>query len=313
MDQRSFQTIKVGEQAFTLETMIYGGEVGHRQPLLIVHSIDFAVPPSQAFCEHMWEAGLQVIFVRRPGYGRSSALPVQMMAKRSVISGAAAIAEAAMLRALIDKLGLTRIILMAVGSSNPVCYRLIHMLPALDQVLFVNPAFNQDIREVFDPLWFRQMLKQIITSRGGLRVAEMGIKMMLKNDAIGFYQSIVKKSPGDLAYVAANPGDYTEAARIALATHADQLHYDTIMCLIEDPLLKDGYFEGVNAAILIGSETTPFWRAEMQQEAHRLNLPLYQAASGDIFCAYVSPQDVLSILDGTAVSGRSFAEPAASA
>ena len=85
------------------------------------------------------------------------------------------------------------------------------------------------------------------------------------------------------------------------------------MCLIEDPLLKDGYFDGVNASILIGSETTAHWRAEMEQEAHRLNLPLYRASVGDIFCAYASPQDVLSILHDNAPAERHFADRAARA
>lgn len=295
------------------EAMIYGGEAGQKQPLLIFHSIEFAMPPSEAFCQRMWDAGLQVIFARRPGYGNSSPLPMLMMSKGPVTSGAAAIAEAAMLRTLVDTLELTDIVLMAVGSSNPICYRLIHMLPNLEQVLFVNPIFNQSIMDVFHPLWFRQMLKQIITSRSGLRVAESGMKLLIKNDPIGFYRTILKNSPGDIAYVEANARDYAQAGLIALDTHAGLLHYDTIMCLTQDPLLKDGYFDGVNAAILIGSESTDHWRNEMQLEADRLNLPLYLTSSGDIFCAYASPEKVLAILHHNAPAERNFVERAAQA
>jgi len=295
------------------EVMIYGGEAGQKQPLLIFHSIEFAMPPSQAFCQRMWEAGLQVIFARRPGYGNSSPLPMLMMTKGPVTSGAAAIAEAAMLRTLVDTLELTDIVLMAVGSSNPICYRLIHMLPNLEQVLFVNPVFKQDIMDVFHPLWFREMLKQIITSRSGLRVAESGMKLLIKNDPIAFYRTILKKSPGDMAYLETNARDYTQAGLIALDTHAGMLHYDSIMSLTQDPLLKDGYFDGVNAAILIGSESSDHWRAEMQKEADRLNLPLYHAASGDIFCAYASPEDVLTILHHNAPAERNFVERAVQA
>lgn len=310
MDGRSFQTIKVGEHAFAFDVMIYGGDVGQKQPLLIFHSIEFAMPPSEVFCRQMWDAGLQVIFARRPGYGKSSPLPMLMMAKGPVNSGAAAIAEAAMLRTLVDRLELRNIVLMAIGSSNPICYRLVHMLPGLEQVLFVNPVFNQDIMKVFHPPWFRQMLEQIITSRSGLRVAESGMKLLIKNDPIAFYRSILKKSPGDMAYVEANARDYAQAGLLALETHAGLLHYDSIMCLTKDPLLKDGYFDGVNAAILIGSETTSHWRTEMQKEADRLNLPLYRASSGDVFCAYASPEDALSILHGNAPADRKFSESA---
>ena len=105
-----------------------------------------------------------------------------MMNKAPVESGATAMAEAALLRALILTLDLKDIVLLAVGSSNPICYRLVHMVQELERVIFVNPIFNQDIMQVFHPAWFREMLKQIISSRSGLRVAEAGMKLMIKND-----------------------------------------------------------------------------------------------------------------------------------
>lgn len=310
MSERSFQTIKVGEHAFAFDVMIYGGEIGQKQPLLIFHSIEFAMPPSQAFCQLMWEAGLQTVFVRRPGYGSSSPLPVVMMAKGPVTSGAAAIAEASMLRTLVDTLDLKNIILMAVGSSNPICYRLIHMMPELERVLFVNPIFNQDVMQVFHPAWFREMLKQLISSKSGLHVADAGMKLLIKNDPIAWYRTILRKSPGDMAYVDSHMRDYEQAGRLALETNASMLYYDAIMCLTEDPLLKDGYFQGVNAAILIGSETTEHWRDGMANEALRLDLPLHRVSKGDIFCAYASPQDVLQILRDETPAGLELSEPA---
>lgn len=311
MDRRSFQTIKVGEQAFLFDFMIYGGDPGTKQPLVIFHSIEFAMPPSEAFCQIMWDAGLQVIFVRRPGYGCTSPLPAEMMKKAPVSSGATAITEAAMLRALIAQLELKNIILMPVGSSNPICYRLVHMLPELERVLFVNPIFNQDIMQVFHPAWFREMLKQIISSRSGIRVADAGTKLMIKNDPIAFYQTILRKSSGDMAYVDANARDYKHAGLIALETNAAMIYYDSMMCLTPDPLLKDGYFEGVNASILIGEETTDHWRTEMKKEAARLRLPLYRASMGDIFCAYACPEDVLAILRDDVKSERLLKQSAA--
>lgn len=296
MSERSFQTIKVGERAFAFDVMIFGGEIGQKQPLLIFHSIEFAMPPSQAFCQLMWQAGLQVVFVRRPGYGNSSPLPDVMMAKGPVASGAAAITEAAMLRALIDHLRMRNILLMAIGSANPICYRLVHMLPELDRILFVNPLFNQDIMQVFEPAWFREMLRQIISSKSGLRVAEAGMKLMIQNDTLTWFRTILRKSAGDMAYVDAHSQDYEDAGQLGLETNAGMLYYDANMCLMKDPLLKDRYFQGVNAAILIGSDSTQLWRDEMTKEAQRLDLPLHFASDGDIFCAYASPEDVLRIL-----------------
>jgi len=299
MDQRAFQTIKVGDQAFELDVMIYGGERVSKRPLLILHSIEFAMPPSEAFCEMMWSVDLQVIFVRRPGYGESSPMPAALMTKATITSGATAMAEAAMVRALIEKLTLKDITLLAVGSANPICYRLVHMTQDLSRVIFVNPVFNQDIMQVFHPDWLREMLKQVISSKGGLRVAEAGMKLLIRNDPIAYYHTILRNSSGDVDYVNSHVRDYEHAARLALETESDMLYYDAIMCLTPDALLKDGFFEGVDAAILIGADSTPYWQNEMQNEADRLGLPLYEASAGDKFCAYASPQDVLAILDET--------------
>jgi len=71
-----------------------------------------------------------------------------------------------------------------------------------------------------------------------------------------------------------------------------------VMCLTADRLLKDRYFEGVNAAILIGGESTAHWSDEMEKEAGRLNLPLYRTAIGDICCAYAAPDDLIALIRG---------------
>ncbi|MEL6860465.1 MAG: hypothetical protein AAGL11_01400 [Pseudomonadota bacterium] len=296
MRDRTFHLERVGERAFEFEIMIYGDELTDRQPLLITNSIEFPMPPSQSFCEQMWEAGLQVIFVRRPGHGRSSPLPKPLLTKLNVESGATAMAEAVMLRTLIAKLDLDNIVLMAMGSSNPPCYRLIHMVREFSKVIFVNPSFNQDILPVFRPYWFQKMLKQVVTSESGLRVAKAGMKMLLRNDPLSFYQSILKTSPGDLAYVDANKSDYRAAAELELQITGGMLFYDAVMCLTEDPLLKDAYFAGVNASVLIGIDSSETWKRNMRKEADRLNLPLHYVSRADIFSAYASPEAVIALI-----------------
>lgn len=296
MIARTFQTIKVGEQGFSFDVMIYGGAPNARQPLLILHSIEFPMPPSETVCQLLWDAGLQVVFVRRPGYGNTSPMPAAMMTEATIAAGATAMAEAAIILSLIRTLELENIILLAVGSSNPICYRLVHMIRDLEKVVFVNPAFNQDILPVFQPDWFRETLKQLIGSSGGLHFAEMGMKLMIRKNPIGFYQSILKKSPGDMAYVEANIGDYEQAASLALQVPPGRLYYDAAMCLNPDSLLKDRYFDGLNAAILIGPETTEHWRDQMKMEADRLSLPLYRTQTGDVFCAYASPDDLIALI-----------------
>lgn len=276
--------------------MIYGETLSERTPLLILHSIEFPVPPSAEFCEMMWANDLQVVFIRRAGYGESSALPSPLMEDALLKNGATAIAEATMLRKLISDLDLSGAKLLAVGSANPVAYRLVQIASEIERAVFVNPIFNQTIWDVFSPVWFRNMLKQIISSKSGLSVTIQGMKVLLRRNPIAYYKHIFQKNLGDLEYVDNNRDDYIEAGRLALEISAQHLYYETHMCLAHDPLLKDQYFNGIDAAILIGAQTTDLWRAEMEGEAKRLSLPVFYAPHGDIFCAYASPDTLLQAL-----------------
>ena len=296
MTTRSFEPVQVGSQAFQFEVMIHRAVLGLKRPMLVLHSIEYPMPPSAAFCEFMWQNGYQVIFVRRAGYGRSSPLPKTLIRDEPIKAGATAIAEAAMLRALIKELDLSDIVVLAVGSSNPVVYRLVQIAPEIDFTVFSNPMFNQDIWSVFSPAWFRDMLKQVMTSKSGLHIAMQGMKLLIQKDPISYYKKILQKNPADLQYVEENKADSLEAGAQALNVEPGLLYYDVMMCLSHDPLLKDGFFSGVNAAIVTGQDTTEIWRAEMQCEADRLDLPITYAPCGDIFCAYISPESVLEAI-----------------
>lgn len=296
MSTRQFQLVHVAEHGTAFEVMIYGGKVKDLQPLLIFHSIEFPVPPSEAFCDLLWDAGLQVIFVRRAGYGRSTALPRALIENVTITSGATAMAEAVMLRKLISTLDLENIIVLAMGSSNPVIYRLVHIAPEIVFTVFANPMFNQDIWQVFTPHWFRSMLKQIVSSKSGLTVAYQGMKLLIRKDPIAFYKHIYSKNVYDLKYIRANEDDYRLAGAFALETDAAQLYYDTMMCLSNDPTLKDGFFDGINGTALIGAESSQHWRNEMKREAARVGLPVVHAPKGDLFCAYCSPNTLLDLI-----------------
>ncbi|NQY39420.1 MAG: hypothetical protein HRT80_04900 [Henriciella sp.] len=297
MSERPFQLIRTGEEAFEFEVMIYGGALTSRRPLLIFHSIEFPLPPSTTFCDAMWEEGLQVVFVRRAGFGKSSPLPRAMIVDDVVRSGATAVAEAVMMRQLIATLNLQNIVLLAMGSSNLVAYRLVKLAPEINFTIFANPVFNQDIFQVFTPLWFRTMLKQIMTSKSGLRVAIRGMKLLIRKDPVAFYNHIYHKNEHDLRYIEENAEDYREAGDYALATDPAQLFYDAIMLLDHDPLLRDGYFSDTFGTILIGKDSAEHWRTQMRLEADRLGLPIVQAPEGDLSCAYASPETVLSIIE----------------
>ncbi len=296
MNERTFQLVRAGEEAFEFEVMIYGGELTTRRPLLVFHSIEFPVPPSSDFCDAMWENGLQVIFVRRAGFGKSSPLPRALIVDDVIRSGATATAEAVMMRRLIATLNLQNVVLLAMGSSNLVAYRLVKLAPEISFTVFANPVFNQDIFQVFTPNWFRTMLKQIVTSKSGLKVAIQGMKLLIRKDPIAFYNHIYQQNAYDLIYIQEHVEDYREAGGYALETDPAQLFYDAIMLLDHDPLLRDGYFDNTSGTILIGKDSSDYWRAQMRLEADRLGLPIVEAPKGDLFCAYASPETLLSAI-----------------
>ena len=60
--------ICVGDSNIALRVMIYRGYVSQLRPLVILNSIEYAMPPSIEFCELMWANGFQVIFVERPSF-----------------------------------------------------------------------------------------------------------------------------------------------------------------------------------------------------------------------------------------------------
>ncbi|GAB5455797.1 MAG: hypothetical protein Hens2KO_20260 [Henriciella sp.] len=308
MNERTFQLIRTGEAAFEFEVMIYGGELTTRRPLVIFHSIEFPIPPSKAFCDTMWQAGLQVIFVRRPGFGKSSPLPRALITDEVVRSGATAMAEAVMMRQLISTLNLQDAVLLALGSSNLVAYRLVKLAPEISFTVFVNPVFNQDIFQVFTPLWFRTMLKQIVTSKSGLKVAIQGMKLLIRKDPVAFYNHIYHKNEYDLRYVREHVDDHYEAGNYALDIDPAQLFYDAIMLLDHDPLLRDGYFTDIFGTIFIGQKSSDYWRKQMRVEADRLGLPIVEAPKGDLFCAYASAETLLSVIElNTQLSAHAIA------
>lgn len=296
MDRR-FQLIRVGEFGSTFEVMIYGDQLRDMQHLLIFHSIEFPVPPSPAFCDLMWQAGLQVVFVRRAGFGQSTPLPKALIQKTPVTTGATAMAEAVMLRKLIATLHLSDIVVLAMGSSNPVVYRLVQIAPEVSYTVFANPMFNQEIWQVFTPVWFRSMLQQIVTSKSGLQMAYQGMKLLIRKDPIAFYSHIYQKNAFDLKYVRENEDDYRLAGAFTTRINPGQLYYDTMMCLSHDPMLKDGFFTDINGTALIGADSSAHWRSEMDRESKRVGLPVVHADKGDLFCAYKSPQTLISLIE----------------
>ena len=64
--------IRLVGSKISLRVMIYRGHVSSLRSLVILNSVEYPMPPSVEFCEHMWAKGLQVIFVERPGFGSTA-------------------------------------------------------------------------------------------------------------------------------------------------------------------------------------------------------------------------------------------------
>lgn len=298
--------ISIGSTSIAVDVMIYRGRLTDRQPLVIVNSLELPVPPSEKFCEQLWAAGFQVIFFRRIGFGGAPGLPTALLTECEVKNGAAVTAEAALLKLLIETIGLTDIALLGMGTSNPVCFRLSKMSPDVRFSIYSNPLFNQAVWEIIRPPWLQSMIRQTISSRSGLKITVMGLKATLKRRPMVFYRQFAQKSDGDGDYISANAGDFLTASQLLQNITADTVFYDLRMSLIEDTLLEQDYFNGLDAVIMAGVETTEDWKRHIRKEAERLSLPVVFAPSGDLFVPYASPDSLLAILE----AHRSGAQPA---
>ncbi|MEL6861310.1 MAG: hypothetical protein AAGL11_05685 [Pseudomonadota bacterium] len=279
-----------------IETMIYRPERKDLRPLLILHSIEFPMPPSASFCDRMLESGLQVIFVRRPGYGQTPGLPPILMTQNHIDSGAAAVTEASVINQLILKLGLEDIVFLGVGSANTIGFRLCGMCPAITHSIFSNPVFNPNTWEVFRPKWFGAVLKQSIVARSSLRLASKGVRYFLRRDAIAFFHQMFAKSVTDRAYLSENKIDFLIAARLMIEANPELMRYELRLVLRDDPVLRDGLFSSLSVAALSGRETTAIWARELDREANRLGLPVIKSKKGGMLVAYTNPDIVIDTI-----------------
>lgn len=288
--------VTLNGSGIALRVMIYRGYVSDLRPLIILNSVEYPMPPSIAFCEQMWANGVQVIFIERPGFGASSTLPSALFSDDLVAKGAAASAEAAVIQKLLSQLELKRIILLGMGSSNPVAYRVSLMSGDVAFSIFSNVVFNKDILDVFRPKWLQQMFRQMVHSKSGLKIASAGIKYRLRRKPLEFYRLLMHQSKGDVAYVNANSADFVAAGQRFQSVEQATIDCDMRMSLKPDPLLKDGLFSGRHAVAFSGTETPDHWRAQLDSEAARLNIPVAYAPRGDFLAPYASTDFFVSVI-----------------
>lgn len=288
-DSRGFEAYSIDGVSSVIEAMVYGEPLGAKTPIFILNSHEFFGPPSKVFCDTAWDAGYQVILIRRPGIVGSTPLPEVLTQVSTVRSGAAVAAEAAILSKFITQHVKTGAVVLSLGGSNPVAYRLTHFCKQVGLFVFANPTFNQNVWGSFSPDWFRRILEQVIASKSGVHVSSLGIKHFLKRDPLSFYRQILAQSAGDLEYLKVNEKDFIKAGALAQTATTAQLHYELSINFQLDPLLKPGVFNQRPVLVVSGAEANASWVEGLTQECRRLSVPLELFPSGFIFGPYHAP------------------------
>ena len=281
--------------------MIYQGELCALKPLVILSPLEFPIPPSVEFCETMWAAGYQTIFFRRPGLGKAPGLPRALLSPKAVKERAGMATEAAIFKQLIDQMELVNYVLMGIGTSNSVCYRIAQLSDKISHSIYSNPLFHPAIWDVIRPPWLRSMIRQTIQSKSGMQIAVRGLRAVLRRDPIWFYTQFAQKSDGDIAYIKANMNDFQRAGLMLQKMTPETYYYNLRTVLVEDTKWDADFTRTLNATILSGTETLDAWKSEIVREADRLGLPIEFAEAGDLFVPYASPQTLLKILNAATV------------
>jgi pimeloyl-ACP methyl ester carboxylesterase len=279
---RFWQTARIGTANSALEYMQFGGD--HLRPLVFLTSIEYPAAPPWGFCIDAANAGFGVFSIRRPGFGASE--PVSGIDQ-----------QATLIEAFLDAAGLKDIILVSVGSANPVGARIALKSRRVAFSVFANCVFNRDVMGEFRPAWFGRLLSQTTESHAGARISLGAIRQAGRQfGSQWFYQTCFQKSPGDVSYVKTFPREMAEAWEVASAISAETWQQELHPSLKGDPFLTDGLFASLPCLAISGRETTDSWKSGFEAEARRLSIPVSYLTSGDILVPYQSGTELLALL-----------------
>ena len=296
VDPRRFEQVNSGSDGIEVEVMDYAKSDPHLRPLLILSPIDFPFPPSVEFCEFAKRNGFRVIFIRRPGFGSTPALPHEHLTEASVKSGAAMMAEVAAIQRVIAMMNLNNIVLLGISSANSICYRLCQFQPQFALTVFSHPIFNQDTFAAMRPVWLQPLARQTVLTKAGCSLVARGLRFRIRRNAISFYDQFYSKSSADLKYLENHRNDFLEAAKSVENITDQTLFYEVFHTLVEDPFLRDGLLRDIPSVVLAGNETTETWLANAEAEAIRLGVPFEKAPRGGILTAYSFPKTLMRLI-----------------
>lgn len=279
---RIWQTARVGPATRNLEFMQFGRD-GLR-PLVFLHSIEYPNAPSWGFCVDAAQAGFGTVAIRRPGFGASDR-----------VDGADA--QARLIASFLEEAGLENAILVAVGSSCPVGYRLAATSPRVAYTVYINCVFNRDILAEFRPQWLAPIFVQALQNPAGARLSLEALKQVARTRSAGWlYESFLQKSEGDLTFVRTYLRDVESAWETGSRIHPDTFQEEMRWSLQDDDFLTDGVLRNFRGLALSGMETSETWKAGFEAEAKRIGVPFGYLPSGDVFAAYHCASELLDII-----------------
>lgn len=295
-DRRSFEIHLLVDTGIQFEVMVFDAHRDDLTPLLILPSIEFPVPPSEGFCEVMSNGGYQVVFLRRSGFGSSSALPDPLLTHAAISRGLAAATEAVLTRQLIRQLGLRDLVVMAIGTANPMAARLACLCSEIRLTIMVNPMLNQNPGQL-GPAWFHKILIQVLSSKSALLLTSRGLRKQLKANPVAFYKKSVARNVDDKNYISENVSDFVAASRLLLETNVSTFLSDIKLTLAHDAFLTDGLFSRLNVVSLVGHQSTDQYISQTMRESQRVSAHMEYAPNGDFLAAHTNPEFVLRVIN----------------
>ena len=272
---RPYQVFSSGN--YSLEYMVCGSD--GLIPLVLIHSVEYPGWPPEDFCEEAEAAGFQVIAIRRPGFGSNPALPC-MSSQADLIADFLRVNE------------VRGAVIVLSGTGGPIGYKLAKLPDlAIRKSIFVNCCFNYDQIAQFQPDWYRKVIQQTLQSVAGARLSLMALKSSWGIfGRTWVHETALAKSQGDILFLRENPELVAEAIENLLARlDVHTFHTEVSSSVKTDLSLCDGYFKGVPALVMSGSETTATWKQGLESEVVRLGLPAVSyLPSGDFLAVYQS-------------------------
>lgn len=204
-----------------LEYMAFGS--ADAQPLVMLHSVEYATMPPWQFCLDAKNSGFRVIMVRRPGFGRSTAC-ARYDDQIDVISE------------FIEQFGLQDIHLHATGTAGLLGYALVATHSAISTATFCNYAYGTITGAELERVGKDQIapIKQAVNSKLGCRLLLAGLrasKSLVGSQSVG--RQFFCRNEADTHFFKSHRPEMSDSAETLMQISANTLHQDLNSLFVE--------------------------------------------------------------------------------